>query len=84
MLKKNLDEYKKAIESRDKQLSDIKKILHVAKKSYDGVVKENIELKKYIENIKQRSNRTKNDSKRNILTKKGNTLGKNNTKNIKK
>ena len=29
-------------------------ILQGAKKSYDSVVKENTELKKYIENIKQR------------------------------
>ena len=42
---KNLEEYKKAIESRDKQLADIKKFLQGAKKSYDSVVKENTELK---------------------------------------
>ena len=83
-VEKNLEEYKKAIESRDKPLSDIKKNLQGAKKSYNGVVKENIELKKYIENIKQRSNCTKNENNKNILTKKGNTLGKNNLKNIKK
>ena len=53
-VEKTLEEYKKAIESRDKQLSDIEKILQGTKKSYDDVVKENIELKKYIENIKQR------------------------------
>ena len=53
-VEKNLEEYKKAIESRDKQLSDIKKILQGAKKSYDSVIKENTELKQYIENIKQR------------------------------
>ena len=38
-VEKNLEEYKKVIESRDKQLSDIKKNLQDAKKSYDGVVK---------------------------------------------
>ena len=43
---KNLEEYKKAIESRDKQLADIKKISLGAKKSYDSVAKENTELKK--------------------------------------
>ena len=53
-IEKNLEEYKKAIESRDKQLADIKKILQGAKKSYGDVAKENIELKKYVENIKQR------------------------------
>ena len=35
-------------------MSDTKKILQGAKKSYDSVVKGNTELKKYIENIKQR------------------------------
>ena len=53
-VEKIFEEYKKAIESRDKQLSDIKKILQGAKKCYDSVVKENTELKKHIENIKQR------------------------------
>ena len=53
-VEKNLEKYRKAIESRDKQLSDIKKFLQGTKKSYDSVIKENIELKKYIENIKQR------------------------------
>ena len=51
---KNVDEYKRAIELKDKQLSDIKKILQGAKESYDAVIKENTELKKHIENIKQR------------------------------
>ena len=53
-LKKKLKEYKKAIELKDKQLSRNKKILQGAKKSYNAVVKENTELKKYVENIKQR------------------------------
>ena len=35
-------------------MSDIKKILQGAKKSYGAVISENTELKKYIENIKQR------------------------------
>ena len=51
---KNLDEYKKALVIKDKQLSDIKKILITAKKSYDKVVPKNKELRNYIENIKQR------------------------------
>ena len=42
---KNLEKYKKAIEIKDKQLSDIKKILQGAKKSYDFVVKDNNKLK---------------------------------------
>ena len=41
------------IKKRLKKLSDIKKILTTAKKSYYKVVSENKELKNYIENIKQ-------------------------------
>ena len=40
-VEKNLEEYKKAIELRDKQLPDIKKNLQGAKKGYDNVIKEN-------------------------------------------
>ena len=32
-------------------MSEIKKLLHGAKKSFDSVVKENIDLKQYIKNI---------------------------------
>ena len=54
-LKKNLEEYKKATELKDKQLADVKKkIHHGAKKSFDSVVQENKELKRYIENTTQR------------------------------
>ena len=67
-------------------MSDIKKILQGAKKSYDSVVKENIELKKYIKNIKQRYQQyqKKNNNRRSMLMEKKNTLDKNNQKNIKK
>ena len=51
---KNLEEYKKAIESRDKQLFNIKKNLQGAIESYDSVIKESTERKQCIENIKQR------------------------------
>ena len=51
---KNLEEYKKALELKDRQLSDVKKILQNAKVSYDNIVKRNQELEKYIENIKIR------------------------------
>ena len=53
-VEKNLDEYKKAPELKDKQLSDVKRILQNAKISYNSVIRENQELKKYIENIKIR------------------------------
>ena len=52
-VEKNL-EYKKAIESKDKQLSSIKKILQGTKKSYDAVINENTELNKCVKNIRQR------------------------------
>ena len=41
-------------------MSDIKKIFQSAKESYDSVVKENIELKKYAENIKARQQEYQN------------------------
>ena len=55
----------------------MKKILQGANKSCDSVVKENSELKKYVENIKQRYQQK-------IFIQEKNTLGKNNQKNIKK
>ena len=45
-VEKKLEEYNKTIDIKDRQLSDIKKILQSAKKSYDAVVAENIELNK--------------------------------------
>ena len=52
-LEKNLEEYKFALEAKEKQLSDARKILLSAKQSYDNVVKENTDLKAYIEKLKQ-------------------------------
>ena len=54
-IERNLEEYKKAIEIRDKQLADTKKMLKNAKTSYNSIVKEN-KLKEYIASIKQRFN----------------------------
>ena len=51
---KNLEEYKIALELKEKQLSDAKKILLSAKQSYNKTVAENRELKAYTENLKQR------------------------------
>ena len=53
-VEKNLDEYKKALELRDKQLSDAKKVLLSAKKCYDKTVAENKELRAYIDTIKNK------------------------------
>ena len=52
-VEKNLEEYKIALELKEKQLSDAKKILLSAKQSYNKTVAENRELKAYIENLKQ-------------------------------
>ena len=52
-LEKNLEEYKFALETKEKQLPDARKILLSAKQSYDNVVKENTDLKAYIEKLKQ-------------------------------
>ena len=51
--KKFLEKYKLAFESKEKRLSDAKKILLSAKQSYNKTVSENRELKAYIENLKQ-------------------------------
>ena len=53
-VKKNLEEYRNALELKEKQLSDAKKILRSAKQSYDKTVAKNRDLKAYIENLKQR------------------------------
>ena len=53
-VEKHLDECKRAIEIKDKQLPDVKKILQNASIRYNRVIKRNQELKKYIENIKIR------------------------------
>ena len=52
-VEKNLEEYKKVLDLKEKQLSDAKKVLVSAKNSYDKTVAGNKELKAYIQNIKQ-------------------------------
>ena len=52
-VEKNLEEYKIALETKEKQLSDAKKILVSAKQSYDKTVAENRDLKAYVEKLKQ-------------------------------
>ena len=53
-VEKNWEKYKRVTKLKDKQLSDNKKILQGPKENYDSVVNKNTELKKYIENFKQR------------------------------
>ena len=52
-VKKNLEEYKIALKTKEKHLSDTKKILISVKQSYDKIVAENRDLKAYKENLKQ-------------------------------
>ena len=69
-IERNLEENKKAIEIRDKQLADAKKILKNAKTSYDSIVREK-KLKEYIANIKQRFNQYQRQQKeQNLLREK--------------
>ena len=52
-LEKNFEDYKDAIEIKEKQLAEAKRILVDAKQSFDKVSQENRDLKAYIENLKQ-------------------------------
>ena len=52
-IEKNLEDYKDAIEIKEKQLAEAKRILVTAKQSFDKVSQENRDLKTYIENLKQ-------------------------------
>ena len=52
-IEKNLEDYKDAIEIKEKQLAEAKRILVTAKQSFDKVSQENRDLKAYIENLKQ-------------------------------
>ena len=83
-VEKNLVEYKKALELKDKLLSDIKKILQGAKKSYDSIIIENKELKNTLQTLNKGIRITNNSNKTNILKEKKIILKKNRQKNIKK
>ena len=52
-VEKNVEEYRKAIDIKDKQLPEAKKLLQTAIKSYDSLVNKNKKLKEFMENIKQ-------------------------------
>ena len=48
-----LEEYKIALDTKEKQLLEAKKILISAKQNYNKIVAKNRDLKAYIENLKQ-------------------------------
>ena len=52
-LEKTLKDYNAAIEVKEKQLAEAKRILVTAKQSFDKVTQENRDLKSYISNLKQ-------------------------------
>ena len=52
-LEKNLEDYRQALEIKEKQLTDAKRILISAKQSFDKIKNENRDLKACIENLKQ-------------------------------
>ena len=83
-VEKNLVKSKKALELKDKLLSDIKKILQGAKKSYDSIVIENKELKNTLQTLNKGIRITNNSNKTNILKEKKIILKKNRQKNTKK
>ena len=51
-LEKNFEDYREAIEIKEKQLAEAKRILVAAKQSFDKVLQENRDLKAYTENLK--------------------------------
>ena len=52
-IEKNIEEYKKIIEAKDRQLLETKKNLQAAERSYQKLTKGNKQLKEYIALIKQ-------------------------------
>ena len=52
-LEKNLEDYRQALEIKENQLSEAKRILVSAEQSFDNISQENRDLKAYIENLKQ-------------------------------
>ena len=59
-LEKNLD-YRQAIEIKEKQLAEAKRILVAAKQSFDKVSQGNRDLKAYTENLKKHFQKQQTD-----------------------
>ena len=84
VVEKNLEEYKEALELKEKQLSDTKKIIISAKNSYDKTVAENKELKIYMQKIKQRFQQYQLQQQVQFLEDRKNYYGKRSLKKYKK
>ena len=83
-VEKNLEEYKRTLELKEKQLLDAKKIFVSAKQNYDKRVAENKELKAYIENIKQHFQSYQQQQQAQFLEQQRNHYQKKNQKKYKK
>ena len=66
-LEKKLEDYRQALEIKEKQLSEAKRILVSAKQRYDKVSQENRDLKAYIDNQKQHFQRESQKQQLEIL-----------------
>ena len=47
-MEKKLEEYRKAIDIKDKQLAEAKKLLQATRKTYNSIVNENEKLKELV------------------------------------
>ena len=81
-IEKNLEEYRKIIETQDKQLAEIKKILQGAKSCCSASAKENKQLKEYIEKKSNDNINSNNNSINNNIFSKNKAIS--NQKNIRK
>ena len=52
-IEQDVEQFKKIIDLKNKQLVDLKNILKLTKSSYQELTKENKQLKQYMTNIKQ-------------------------------
>ena len=53
-IEQDIEQYKRIIDTKNKQLLDLKNILKAAKNSYQEATKENMQSKQYITNIKEK------------------------------
>ena len=58
-IEQDIKQYKKIIQTKDKQLVDLNNILKAAKNSYQQVTGQNQKLKQYISDIKKTTTKTK-------------------------
>ena len=67
-IEQDIEQCKKIIETKNKQLFDLKNILKAAKNSYQEVTKESKQLKQYITNIKQQQQQQRQQQQQQICS----------------